>query len=125
MNDELFLVDKIVAERVASHKDGKTFPEFYIKWLGYDDENKFNTCWDPVFNLASLESDIAQFRKEKVVLLEQERERKEKEEEATIDGAAKDARESASECVEIDPDAPIFIPIYQAWQTHLPLLGLL
>lgn len=113
MSDELFMVDSIVAERQVN-RDGIKFPEFFIKWLGYAD--KFNT-WEPMSNLAGLESEIAQYRKDKAAALDLERVRKEAELAKKEEAAGNEAADQANSCEEHDPDADTFRPAKRGRRT--------
>ncbi|KAK3284472.1 hypothetical protein CYMTET_7877 [Cymbomonas tetramitiformis] len=114
MFDEYFIVDHVVAERLTNKDDGKKYPEFFIKWLGYAD--KYNT-WEPLSNLAGLKNDIAQFRKDKAAALDAERVRREEELVTKTQVDADAGVSAAQETVEFDADADTFRPAKRGRRT--------
>ncbi|KAK3242100.1 La ribonucleoprotein [Cymbomonas tetramitiformis] len=62
--DNIYLVECILAERLTKSGD-RTVEEWLIRWKGY---SQAHDTWEPIENLAGLEDDIANFRREKSLL---------------------------------------------------------
>jgi len=62
--DNIYLVESILAERLTKSGD-RTVEEWLIRWKGY---SQAHDTWEPIENLAGLEDDIANFRREKALL---------------------------------------------------------